>query len=83
MKKKFTAIVVRYKDGRVFRRFNSVLALGEWLFSKRGQRGRVLGWSAADRAVFRRLRLSPSLVRRASNAYVAWLVGMSRIRTSR
>jgi len=77
---KYRLVVVRFKDGRVFRRFSSILALGVWLFSKRGQRGRVLGWSAADRALLRRLRLSRTLVRRASDAYVSWVVGTSRIK---
>jgi len=82
-RKKFRSVVVRFKDGRVFRRFSSVLALGLWLFSKRGLRGRVLKWSAADRAVLRRLRLSRTLVCRASDAYVSYVMGRSRIRPAR
>jgi len=83
MKQKHKIFVVKYKDGRMFRRFSSVLPLGEWLFSKRGTRGRVQGWSAADLALFKRLRLSRTLVNRASNAYVSWLMGTSRIRPVR
>ena len=76
-------VCVCFKSGRVFRWFKDYLALGLWLFSKRGQRGRVLGWSPADRAVFRRLRLSRTMVRRASDAYVSYLLGRSRLRPLR
>lgn len=76
--KKSKVIVVRYQDGRVYRRFGSMLSLGRWLFSRRGTYGRVWGWSKADLALFRRLRLSPTLLIRAAKAYLALLMGTSR-----
>lgn len=81
--KKSKVIVVRWKTGGVFRRFTSILALGQWLYSKRGTRGRVQVWSKADLALFGRLRLSPTLVRRAQDAYTSWLMGTSRIEPRR
>lgn len=80
MKRNPVPVVVRWKTGGVYRRFSSVLDLGDWLNSKRGTRGRVQGWSKADLALFRRLRLSRALVQRAQDAYRAWLMGTSRIR---
>jgi len=82
-RKKFQAVVVRFKDGRVFKRFSSVLALGLWLFSKRGFGGRRLKRSAAELRALRQLRLSFTLVRRASDAYVSYVMGCSRIRPAR
>ena len=82
-RKKFRSVVVRFKDGRVFRRFSSVLALGEWLFSPRGLRGKALAWSASDKVLLRRLRLSHTLVRRTANAYASFVMGRSRIRPAR
>lgn len=72
-KVKFRQVTVRYKNGEVFCTFGSILMLGFWLFSKRKR-------TAREVALLRRLRLSHTLVERASRAYVAWLVGRSRIR---
>ena len=74
--KKSKVIVVRYKTGGVYRRFSSVLALGQWLFSRRGRPD----FLAVDRKVLCNLDITKTLARRASNAYVAWLMGTSRIR---
>lgn len=80
MKRQFVPVVVRWKSGGVYRRFSSILALGEWLYAKRGTCGRVQGWSKTDLELFRRLSLSRTMFRRAQVAYTSWLCGTSRIR---
>jgi len=70
MKRKPMPVVVLYKDGRVYRRFGSVQELGKWLFAR----------SPGRKGYCRRLALTQSLVNRAANAYVAYLMGTSRIR---
>ena len=82
--RKTRPISLRYKDGRPYRRFKSYLELGKWLLSYHGQRGFSSSNASSKapvvcRTMLGQLRVTRTVARRASDAYVAWLMGKSRI----
>ena len=65
-------VEIKYKDGKPFRKFASMLDLGIWLFAK------YEGMPETDRQLLAKLSFTPTMAKRAINAYVAWLVGTGR-----